>query len=100
MKFSFNTPCLPEGQQILKFMLLFKELDADDGELTRTRKVRRSVVAERYGSLIDTLYSDQTTGRIDTEVTLEDGRQTRLRADIEIMSVDSGMDDARLKQAG
>jgi long-chain acyl-CoA synthetase len=91
---------LPMGQRILKFMLLFKELDADDGELTRTRKVRRSVVAERYGSLIDAFYSDQTTGRIDTEVTLEDGRQTRLRADIEIMSVDSGMDDAGLKQAG
>ena len=91
---------LPEGQRIHKFMLLFKELDADDGELTRTRKVRRSVVAERYGSLIDAFYSDQSTGRIDTEVTLEDGRQTRLRADIEIMSVDSGMDDAGLKQAG
>ena len=91
---------LPMGQRILKFMLLFKELDADDGELTRTRKVRRSVVAERYGSLIDAFYSDQTTGQIDTEVTLEDGRQTRLRADIEIMSVDSGMDDAGLKQAG
>ena len=91
---------LPMGQRIPKFMLLFKELDADDGELTRTRKVRRSVVAERYGSLIDAFYSDQTTGRIDTEVTLEDGRQTRLRADIEIMSVDSGMDDAGLKQAG
>ncbi|MGB1007905.1 MAG: long-chain fatty acid--CoA ligase, partial [Thalassobaculaceae bacterium] len=91
---------LPAGQRIRKFMLLFKELDADDGELTRTRKVRRGVVAERYGSLIDAFYSDEASGQIDTEVTLEDGRRTRLRADLQIMSVDGGRPDVALKQAG
>lgn len=78
---------LPSGQKIQKFLLLFKELDADDGELTRTRKVRRSVIAERYGPLIEALYSDQKTAKIDTAMTLEDGRQARLQAEMAIMTV-------------
>ena len=49
---------LPPFQQVRKFVLLYKELDADDGELTRTRKVRRGVIAEKYGNIIDAIYSD------------------------------------------
>src|SRR3546814_3726348 len=59
------------------FLLLYKELDADDGELTRTRKVRRGVVGERYGQLVEALYGDAAAAHLDTEVTFEDGRKGR-----------------------
>ncbi|MDH3919418.1 MAG: long-chain fatty acid--CoA ligase, partial [Rhodospirillales bacterium] len=59
-------------------------LDADDGELTRTRKVRRRIVAEKYKPLIDGLYSDQSHVYIETEVTFEDGRKGKLSADLKI----------------
>jgi long-chain acyl-CoA synthetase len=72
------------GSQIRRFLILHKELDADDGELTRTRKVRRRIIAERYSSLVDALYSDRGTGRIETEVTFEDGRKGRMRAELRI----------------
>jgi len=72
------------GSQIRRFLILHKELDADDGELTRTRKVRRSFVAERYGELIEALYSGQETCRVDATVRYEDGREGRIRADVRI----------------
>jgi len=78
---------LPERQRVRRFLLLYKELDADDGELTRTRKVRRSVVGERYDQLIEALYSPVTTAHLDTEVTFEDGRKGRVVADMRIMDV-------------
>ena len=65
-------------------MILHKELDADDGELTRTRKVRRRIIAERYRTLIDALYSGRTTARIETEITFEDGRRSMMRAELAI----------------
>jgi long-chain acyl-CoA synthetase len=73
--------------QIKRFLILHKELDADDGELTRTRKVRRSFVAERYSQLVDALYSDKSRCNIETEVTFEDGRKGSMRADLEIREV-------------
>jgi long-chain acyl-CoA synthetase len=72
------------GSQIRRFLILHKELDADDGELTRTRKVRRRIIAARYQPLVDALYSDRPTGRIETEITFEDGRKGRMRAELEI----------------
>jgi long-chain acyl-CoA synthetase len=72
------------GSQIRRFLILHKELDADDGELTRTRKVRRRFVAERFQPLVAALYSDDASGRIETEVTFEDGRKGILKAEIEI----------------
>src|SRR4029077_5587131 len=69
---------LPEGQRIRKFVLLYKELDADDGELTRTRKVRRGVIAEKYGSIIDALYSDTAFVDIDTWIHFQDGTRQRI----------------------
>ncbi len=69
---------LPEGQRIRKFVLLYKELDADDGELTRTRKVRRGVVAEKYGAIIDALYSDASHVDIDTVIHFQDGSRQRI----------------------
>ena len=75
---------LPEGQRIRRFLLLYKELDPDDGELTRTRKVRRSVIDERYGKLIEALYAGRDTVHVETEVTFEDGRKGRIEADLVI----------------
>ncbi len=70
--------------QIRRFLVLHKELDADDGELTRTLKVRRSFVAERYGELIEALYDGSTEKSVETEVTYEDGRKGMLRATVRI----------------
>jgi long-chain acyl-CoA synthetase len=75
------------GSQIRRFLILHKELDADDGELTRTRKVRRRIVGERYLPLIDALYSGRKTARIETELTYEDGRKGRMRAEVTVRDV-------------
>jgi long-chain acyl-CoA synthetase len=72
------------GSQIQRFLILHKELDADDGELTRTRKVRRRLIGERYRPLIDALYSGRDRAEIATEVTFEDGRKGTLKADLKI----------------
>ncbi|MFO1068892.1 MAG: AMP-binding protein [Geminicoccaceae bacterium] len=73
---------LPPAQRIRRYLLLYKELDADDGELTRTRKVRRGVVDERYRTIIDALYAGLPRVRIETRVTFEDGRQGQVSADL------------------
>ncbi len=70
--------------QIQRFVVLHKELDPDDGELTRTRKVRRKFVAEKYSTLVDALYSNQENVHVETEVTFEDGRKGSIEADIKI----------------
>ena len=75
------------GSQIKRFLILHKELDADDGELTRTRKVRRRIINERFDSLIDALYSGSSRGHIENVVTFEDGRQGTMIADLEIREV-------------
>ncbi len=73
------------GAQIHRFLILHKELDADDGEITRTDKVRRSLITERYGVLIDALYdSTKTHQKIVTEMTFEDGRRGAIEGDVEI----------------
>ena len=73
--------------QIFRFLILHKELDADDGELTRTRKVRRPFIAERYGVLIDALYDGKSQCFIETEVSFEDGRTGAISADLHIQDV-------------
>jgi long-chain acyl-CoA synthetase len=70
--------------QIRRFLILHKELDADDGELTRTQKVRRSFVADRYSGLIEALYDGSTEKFVETEVTYEDGRKGKIRATVKI----------------
>jgi len=73
------------GSQIKRYLLLHKELDADDGELTRTRKVRRRIIAEKYGELIDALDDpDQTHKEIESQMTFEDGRIGTVNADLQI----------------
>jgi long-chain acyl-CoA synthetase len=75
------------GAQIRRFLVLHKELDADDGELTRTRKVRRGFIGERYTPLVQALYSGAARAAIATDVTFEDGRKGRIEADLEIRDV-------------
>jgi len=75
------------SSQIRRFLILHKELDADDDELTRTRKVRRNFVAEKYAPLIEALYSGQDRCHIATEVKFEDGRRGTIEADISIRDV-------------
>jgi len=72
------------GSQLRRFLILHKELDADDGELTRTRKVRRHHIGEHYRSLVEALYGDARTARIESEVTFEDGRKGTVRAELQI----------------
>ncbi|MEX4008567.1 AMP-binding protein [Neoaquamicrobium sediminum] len=72
------------GAQIKRFLILHKELDADDGELTRTQKVRRAFVDERYRELIAAFYDGSTEKYVETEVTYEDGRKGKIRATVKI----------------
>jgi long-chain acyl-CoA synthetase len=72
------------GCQVHRFLVLHKELDADDGEMTRTRKVRRGVIAEKYADLVAALYGDADEVYTETEVTYEDGRKGKIRATLKI----------------
>ncbi|SNX67489.1 long-chain acyl-CoA synthetase [Cereibacter ovatus] len=72
------------GCQIHRFLILHKELDADDGEMTRTRKVRRKVIEDKYQDLIAALYDGRTSIYTETEVTYEDGRKGAIRATLRI----------------
>jgi long-chain acyl-CoA synthetase len=72
------------GAQIRRFLVLHKELDADDGELTRTMKVRRGFIGERYAPLVTALYDGSTAADVATEVTFEDGRKGTIAARVAI----------------
>lgn len=78
---------LPEVARVKKFINLYKEFDADDDELTRTRKLRRSFVEKRYKNIMDALYSDQDNVHIDTTITYEDGRVAHIKTDLHIRTV-------------
>jgi len=75
------------GSQIRRFLILPKELDADDGELTRTQKVRRSFIAERYGTLITALYDGSKACHLNIEVTFEDGRKGAIAGGVRIVDM-------------
>jgi long-chain acyl-CoA synthetase len=77
------------GAQIKRFLILPKELDADDGELTRTQKVRRGFIAERYATLVTGLYDGSSSADISTEVTYEDGRKGVLAARVRIEDLET-----------
>jgi long-chain acyl-CoA synthetase len=72
------------GSQISRFLVLHKELDADDGELTRTNKVRRGFIGDKYQPLVDALYSGKTEQFIETVVKFEDGRTGKVSATLKI----------------
>jgi long-chain acyl-CoA synthetase len=73
--------------QVRRFLILHKELDPDDDELTRTRKVRRGFIADKYGVLIDALYGGRDVQHIETLVKFEDGRSGMVAADLRIEDV-------------
>jgi long-chain acyl-CoA synthetase len=73
------------GSQISRFLVLHKELDADDGELTRTRKVRRGAIADKYLVLVDALYGGKAEQFIETAVKFEDGRSGSVAATLKII---------------
>ncbi|MCP1200279.1 AMP-binding protein [Notoacmeibacter sp. MSK16QG-6] len=83
---------LPAQQRITKFLLLYKELDADDGELTRTKKVRRSVIAEKYEDIIERIYSGSDHVDIDTVINFQDGTKQRIVTTLAIETLDNAPD--------
>ena len=74
------------GSQIHRFVILHKELDADDGELTRTRKVRRGFIGEKYATIVDALYSGTERCVVEAQVRFEDGRVGSIRAELAVLS--------------
>jgi long-chain acyl-CoA synthetase len=78
---------LPPAQRISKFLLLYKELDADDGELTRTRKVRRTVINEKYADIIDAIYGGKPDIDIDTVIRFQDGSTQRVRCTLPVIDL-------------
>ncbi len=81
---------LPEGARIRKFVSLHKEFDADEAELTRTRKLRREFVEEKYSYLIEGMYSGNSNIVTEAEITYRDGRKGRIKTDIKVRTVEEG----------
>ena len=79
---------LPEATRIRRFLLLTKDLEADDAEVTRTRKVRRGYVADKYAAVIDALYGGATEAELSTGITYEDGRQATIQSRVRIEDVE------------
>jgi long-chain acyl-CoA synthetase len=78
---------LPPIARVKKFVNLYKEFDADDDELTRTRKLRRAFVEERYKDIVNGLYSDTQSVHMDTNITYEDGRVIHIKTDLKVLEV-------------
>jgi long-chain acyl-CoA synthetase len=78
---------LPPAQRISRFLLLYKELDADDGELTRTRKVRRGVINEKYADIIDAIYCGDANIPVDTVIRFQDGTTQRVRTTLKVVDL-------------
>jgi len=78
---------LPPAQRISRFLLLYKELDADDGELTRTRKVRRGVINEKYAGIIEGIYGGKQAIAVDTVIRFQDGTTQRVRTTLKVIDL-------------
>ena len=92
---------LPEPIRLRRFLVLNKEFDADDDEITRTRKIRRRFVAEKYGAVVEAFYQDAAEVELSTEITYEDGRKMMLRSTLAIGDVDEpGLEPAAAAPAG
>jgi len=85
---------LPEPARVRKFVLMHKEFDPDEAELTRTRKLRRDFMEERYKDLIDTLYQDRGEVQVQAPVTYRDGRQGIVTTSIKVRTVSEGTSDS------
>jgi long-chain acyl-CoA synthetase len=80
---------LPDATKVRRFLLLTKDLEADDAEMTRTRKVRRRYVAEKYAPVIDAFYSGRNEVELQTAITYEDGRQANIQSQVHLEDVDT-----------
>ncbi|MDH3321307.1 MAG: long-chain fatty acid--CoA ligase, partial [Betaproteobacteria bacterium] len=87
------------GSQIHRFLILHKELDPDDGEITRTRKVRRGYIGEKYATLVDALYTGKTECFIETPMRFEDGRTGTVSANLRILEAKLASPDAAKRAA-
>jgi len=87
------------GSQIHRFLILHKELDPDDGEITRTRKVRRGYIGEKYATLVDALYTGKTECFIETPMRFEDGRTGTVSANLRILDAKLASPDAAKRAA-
>jgi len=99
MNEDLSTDSLMSNSQVHRFLILHKELDPDDGELTRTGKVRRRIVNEKYSVLIDALYNGAKDCYINTEVAFEDGRKGSIEATLKIVDVKTFEPAVALKEA-
>ena len=88
MRSSRHLKTLPEATKIRRFILLTKDLEADDDEMTRTRKVRRKFVAEKYAPVIDAFYAGGNQVDLTTTITYEDGRQATIQSHVSIEEVE------------
>jgi long-chain acyl-CoA synthetase len=79
---------LPEALRVRRIVLLNKELDADDAEITRTRKVRRGFIAEKYAPVISAFYDGGTQAQLTMDITFEDGRKSKLTSTLAVHDVD------------
>ena len=79
---------LPDAAKVAKFTNLYKEFDADDDELTRTRKLRRAFVEKRYQEIVEALYADSDSVHIDTTIKYEDGREAHIKTDMKIIHLE------------
>jgi long-chain acyl-CoA synthetase len=75
---------LPPAARVRRFLLLNKQLDADDNEITRTRKIRRRFIAEKYGRVVEALYAGRSDVELVTDITFEDGRKSTIRSNVAI----------------
>jgi long-chain acyl-CoA synthetase len=82
---------LPDAAKVRRFLLLTKDLDADDAEITRTRKVRRRHVAEKYAPFIEAFYSGKDEVEVATTITYEDGRQATLQSRVRVEDVEGAL---------
>lgn len=82
---------LPEVARIYRFVNLYKEFDADDDELTRTRKIRRAFVERRYKDIVDAIYDGKEIVHMDTTITYEDGREVKIKADMRVANIPHGV---------
>ena len=79
---------MPEGGRVKKFVLMHKEFDADESEMTRTRKLRRGYLADHYQNIIDSIYSDQEKVTVSAVVHYQDGRQAVVETGLRIMRLE------------
>jgi long-chain acyl-CoA synthetase len=91
---------LPEGARIRRFVLLHKQLDADDEELTRTRKVRRGTINARYGDVIEALFGDASEVSVSSTVTYQDGSTAEREVSLRIVSMNGSAEVMERPLAG